>query len=152
VAAGSDDEANLMASLLAKDLGVERAIAVIHRPAYRSICDRLGLDSSLSPRLEVAKQVLKHVRAGEVVGITPVEEGKGEFLEFIAPEHARVVGQPLSEVDFPEGANVCAIVDRQSKAFVPRGDSVISPGERVVVFALPESREAVEAAFHGQES
>ncbi len=149
VALGDTDENNLMSSVLAKDLGVERTIAVIHRPAYRDLCDRLGLDTFLSPRLEVAEQVLKHVRTGEVVSATPVEEGKGEFLEFIAPESARVVGQPLRDLDLPDGANVCALVDSQGNASVPRGDAVIDPGDRVIVFTLPDHRSTIEDAFRG---
>lgn len=146
VAVSGEDEVNLMASLLARDLGARRVVAMVHKPDYGPICERLGIDSFLSPRLEVAKQVLKYVRAGEVVGITPVLEDAGEFLEFIAPDEARIVGKPLKDVGFPKGANICAVVNEKG-AFVPRGDYVIEPQDRVVVFTIPENRRAVEKAF-----
>ncbi|MGM0558232.1 MAG: Trk system potassium transporter TrkA [Myxococcota bacterium] len=146
VAVSGEDEINLMASLLARDLGARRVIAMVHKPDYGPICERLGIDSFLSPRLEVAKQVLKYVRAGEVVGITPVLEDLGEFVELIAPEEARIVGRPLKDVEFPRGANICAVVNEKG-AFVPRGDYVIEPQDRVVVFTIPENRRAVEKAF-----
>ncbi|MFW6054130.1 MAG: Trk system potassium transporter TrkA, partial [Persicimonas sp.] len=133
VAASGEDEVNLMASLLARDLGAPRVVAIVHKPDYGAIVERLGIDSFLSPRIEVAKQVLKYVRAGEVVGITPILEGKGEFLEFIAPSQGRIVGKPLHEVDFPEQANICAVVN-QTGAVVPSGDSIIEAGDLVVVF------------------
>lgn len=135
-----------MASLLAKDLGADRVVAMVHKPDYGPIIERLGIDSFLSPRLEVAKQVLKYVRAGEVVGITPILEGQGEFLEFIAPTDARIVGKPLKDVDFPKGANICAVVSQRG-ALVPSGEYVIEPGDRVVVFTIPKNRRAVEKAF-----
>ncbi len=146
VAVSGEDEVNLMASLLARDLGAPRVVAIVHKPDYGPIVERLGIDSFLSPRIEVAKQVLKYVRAGEVVGITPILEGKGEFLEFIAPNDGRIVGKPLHEIDFPKQANICAVVN-QSGAVVPSGDSIIEPGDRVVVFTTPENRRAVEKAF-----
>lgn len=146
VAVSGRDEVNVMTSLLAKDLGAQRVIALVHKPDYSAVCERLGLDATLSPRLEVAKQVLKWVRAGEVVGITPVLEGKGEFLEFIAPPEARIVGKPIRQIDFPRGANICAI-SNQARAYVPRGDDVIDPGDRVIVFTTPRNRAAVERAF-----
>jgi trk system potassium uptake protein TrkA len=146
VAVSGEDEVNLMASLLATDLGAARVVAMIHKPDYGPIIERLGIDSFLSPRLEVAKQVLKYVRTGEVVGITPILEGQGEFLEFIAPTDARIVGKPLKEVDFPKNANICAAVSQRG-ALVPGGDYVIEAGDRVVVFTTPENRHAVEKMF-----
>lgn len=147
VAASGTDEVNVMTSLLAKDLGAQRVIALVHKPDYSAVCERLGLDATLSPRLEVAKQVLRWVRAGEVVGITPILEGKGEFLEFIAPPDARIVGKPIRSVDFPRGANICAVCNQEDGAFVPRGDDVVGPGDRVVVFTTPRNRAAVERSF-----
>ncbi len=146
IAASDTDEVNVMTSLLAKDLGAKRVIALVHKPDYSAVCERLGLDATLSPRLEVAKQVLKWVRAGEVVGITPILEGKGEFLEFIAPPEARIVGKPIRSIDFPRGANICAVCTTEG-AYVPRGDDIINPNDRVIVFTTPRNRSAVERAF-----
>lgn len=146
ISVSGEDEVNVMTSLLAKDLGAPRVIAVVHKPDYSAVCEHLGLDATLSPRLEIAKQVLKHVRTGEVLSISPVLEGKGEFLEFIAPPNARIVGKPIHQIDFPRGANICAVCDA-NRAYVPRGDDMIHPGDRVVVFTTPRNRLAVERAF-----
>lgn len=146
IAVSGQDEVNVMTSLLAKDLGARRVIALVHKPDYSAVCERLGLDATLSPRLEVAKQVLKWVRTGEVIGITPVLEGKGEFLEFIAPPDARIVGKAIRGIDFPRGANICAVCNRD-RAYVPRGDDVIEANDRVIVFTTPRNRAAVERAF-----
>lgn len=146
VAVSGEDEVNVMASLLAQDLGAERVIALVHKPDYSTVCDHLGLDATLSPRLEVAKHVLKHVRAGEVAGVTPVLEGKAEFLEFVAPEGCKIVDKPIMKVGFPRGANICAVSHREG-AYVPSGDDVIRPGDRVVVFTTRRNRHAVERVF-----
>jgi trk system potassium uptake protein TrkA len=146
VAASRDDEVNLMAGLLARDLGAPRVIALIHKPDYGPIAQRLGINAPLSPRIEVAKQVLKYVRAGQVVSTAPVLEGKGEFLEFVAPEGAAIVDRPIKQIGFPHGANICGVVDAQG-AFVPRGDDVIEANDRVIVFTTPEHRASVEAFF-----
>ena len=146
IAAAAEDEQNLVGSLLARNLGAPRTIALLHKPDYNSISERLGIDAPLSPRIEVAKQVLKYARAGEVVGITPILEDKGEFLEFIVAEGAPIVGKPLKQVGFPSHANICAVVDSEG-AVVPRGDDVIEASDRVVVFTLPEHREEVERFF-----
>jgi len=146
IAVSDRDELNLMASLLAKDLGVRRAIALIHRPDYAHVCERLGIDSTLSPRLTVAQQVLKYVREGEVVSVAQVLEGRAEFVELVVPEDSRVTGKALHEAAFPRGAVACAVLNADG-ATIPRGDYVFKTGDQVVVFASCEVRPQVERLF-----
>ena len=146
VAASNEDEVNLMASLLARDLGAPRVLALVHKPDYSPICERLGIDAPLSPRIEVAKQVLKYARAGQILSIAPILEGKGEFLEFLAPAKSPIVGSPIKQIGFPSHANICGVVD-SSGAFVPRGDDIIEANDRVIVFTTPSHRQQVEAFF-----
>lgn len=146
IAVSLEDEVNLMASLLAKDLGAGRCVALVHKPDYTSVCERLGLDVTISPRLAVAKQVLKYVREGEVISISRILDGAGEFLEFLVPAEARIAGTPLRDVNFPRGAVVCAGLGKRG-TFVPRGDHHLSAGDRVVVFTLPDVRSDVERLF-----
>ena len=149
VAVSGEDEVNLMASLLARDLGARRVLAMVHKPDYSPICERLGIDSPLSPRIEVAKQVLKYARAGQILSIAPVFEGKGEFLEFIAPAGSPIVDQPIRQIGFPSNANICGVVDGTG-AFVPRGDDIIEANDRVIIFTTPDKRRAVEKFFQAR--
>lgn len=146
VAVSPEDEVNIMTGLLAKQIGASRIVAVVHKPDYAKVCERLGFDATLSPRREVAKHVLKWVRMGEVVEVSPVLDGKGEFLEFIVPKHARIVGEAIRKIGFPKGANICAIVSGD-RAYVPDGNDIIHPNDRVIVFTTPKIRKEVEKAF-----
>lgn len=146
LAVSEEDELNLMASVLAKDLGAPRCIALVHRPDYASVCERLGIDATLSPRLTVAQQVLRYVRAGDVVSVTPVLDGRAEFVEFVASDQSRIAGKALHEAEFPRGAIVCAVL-RPDGAFVPRGDDRIQSGDQVMVFLREETRAGVERLF-----
>lgn len=146
IACSKHDEVNLMASLLAKNLGASRAIALVHKPDYASVCERLGVDVSLSPRLTVARQVLRYVRHGRLEVVRPVLDGRGEFLEFIAVSGSKITEKPIKKTDFPPGANICAVLSRK-KAYVPTGNDVIHDGDHVVVFTTPELRAKVESFF-----
>ena len=149
IAASEKDEVNLVASLMARDLGSRRVLALIHKPDYYPICERLGVDAPLSPRIEVAKQVLRYARSGQILSIAPVLDGLGEFLEFLAPKGAPIVGVEIKQVGFPSNANICGVVDAKG-AFVPRGDDVIEAGDRVIVFTTPDNRKKVEKFFHAK--
>lgn len=146
IAVSQEDELNLMASVLAKDLGARRCIALVHRQDYSAVCERLGIDATLSPRLTVAQHVLKYVRQGDVVSVTPVLGGAAEFVEIVVSAQSRVANVALRDAEFPRGSIVCAVL-RDEGAFVPSGDTVLLPDDQVVVFSRDEVRGAVERLF-----
>ncbi|MEE3235203.1 MAG: Trk system potassium transporter TrkA [Candidatus Latescibacterota bacterium] len=144
-----DDETNLMAGLLAKRLGCSKVVALVHRPDYGPIYEQLGIDAAISPRLLAANQILKSVREGEVVSTSSLADGKGIIIELNAAEDSPIVNRPLSSTDFPRGAMVGAIAGEKG-VFVPRGASVIRPGNTAIVFTTKEMRGRVEKMFSGK--
>lgn len=146
IAASDADEVNLMAALLARDLGTSQVMALVHKPDYGRVCQRLGIDITLSPRLAVAQQVLTHVTTGRITSVRPVLDGRGEFVELITSPRSRVVGKLIKDLNFPKQANICAVVGARG-AFVPRGHDTIEGGDRVVVFTTPRQRPVVEKFF-----
>jgi trk system potassium uptake protein TrkA len=140
------DEVNLMAALLAKELGVRKTIALVHRADYATIYEHLGVDATISPRRFAAAQILKYVRAGEVVSVSVLEDGKGEVLEIVVPEKAPIVGKPLRDMKIPRGAVLGAVAGPQG-VVVPTGETVIAAGSTVIVFTTPAVRPAIEKFF-----
>ena len=61
VAVTNDDEANVLASLLAKKNGAERAITLINRSEYASLMGELGIEASVSPRAITVSSILQYV-------------------------------------------------------------------------------------------
>ncbi len=148
VAVSHEDEVNLMACLLAKRTGVDRTMALCHRPDYMEIYRQLGVDITLSPRLVASDHVLRYSRQTEVKSLTLLEEGKAEVLEVEATEGSRIVGVPLrsQQTSFPRGALIGAIISRD-RVVIPRGDDVIQPGDTVIVLTTRASRPAVSRLF-----
>ena len=81
--------------------------------------------------------VLRIVRESEIISISLLKGG-AETLEFNAPAGCPLIGVPLKEADFPSKALLGAIIHR-NEVIIPRGDSIIRKGDRVIVFALPEA-------------
>ncbi len=146
VAASKRDEVNLMAGLLAQNLGVKKTIALVHRPDYIKIYEHLGLDATISPRRFAADQILKYVRAGRVVSVSEIADGKGEILEFVAPKKSKIVQNNLKNTTFPRGAVLGAIAGKQG-ILVPTGDDRVHPGDSVIIFSTPEVRSKIEGLF-----
>jgi trk system potassium uptake protein TrkA len=146
VAASKRDEVNLMAGLLVQNLGVKKTIALVHRPDYIKIYEHLGLDATISPRRFAADQILKYVRAGRIVSVSEIADGKGEILEFVAPRKSKIIQNDLKNTGFPRGAVVGAIAGKRG-IMVPTGNDRVQPGDSVIIFSTPEVRSRVEELF-----
>jgi trk system potassium uptake protein TrkA len=56
------------------------------------------------------------------------------------------VGAPLKDIDLPDGVVVGALV-RADEVIIPRGDTIIKPHDRIVLFATAEAVKKVEKMF-----
>ncbi|MFH1680076.1 MAG: Trk system potassium transporter TrkA [Candidatus Eisenbacteria bacterium] len=146
IAVTQDDSANILYSLLAKQRGVRRAIALVNHPVLLNLAPNLGVDACISPRLATAGEIIRYVRKGEVLSLAMVERSGAEVAEFIVPSSGRIVKKPLKDLDFPSGAIIGAVV-RGDKILIPRGDDHLEPGDHAVVFTLPGSVTQVEKFF-----
>ncbi len=141
------DEDNIIASLLARRLGVGKVVALINRLSYLSMVQRLGVNTSVSLRLSTVDAVLQFVRKGGVLSVTTFREEEAEAIELIASEGSRYVGKQLRDIALPRGAIVGAIARTSGEVVVPRGNVAIEPGDRVIFFALESVVPELESAF-----
>jgi len=149
VAVTNDDETNILASLLAKKHGCQRAITLINKGAYEPLIGTLGIDVVVSPRNITVSSILQHVRRGRIHSVHTLGEGFGELIEAEALETSPLVGSPLKEVKLPPGVLVGAVV-RGEEVIRPDGNMVIQAKDRVVLFAAEESVRKVEKMFSVQ--
>jgi trk system potassium uptake protein len=103
------------------------------------------VDLTISPRVLAAEAILRFVRRGEVLNVALLESG-AEMIEMRVPETCRVAGRPLSEVGFPEGAIVGALL-RDGEVVIPTGRDVLRPGDDAVVFTVEDTVDEVERLF-----
>ncbi len=144
----SDDEDNIMASLLAKRLGARRVFALINRRAYADLVQGSQIDIAISPAQAVIGELLAHVRRGDVVAVHSLRRGAAEALEVVVRgdrKTCKVAGRRIEEIALPSGAQIGAIVrtihdaEDYHKVIVPHHDTVIETGDHVIVF-VPRKR------------
>lgn len=134
----NSDEANVLASLLAKRHGCQRTVTLVNNPVFGPLLYSLGIDVVVNPRVITVSSILQHVRRGRIRSVHTLGEGFGEIVEADALETSPLVGTPLKEIDLPKGVVVGALV-RDDEVIIPRGDTVIKAGDRVVLFAAAEA-------------
>ncbi len=133
-----DDKLNLLVALMAKHLGAQKTFARVGRPEFIALMEQVGVDVVFSPRLLTAGAILRQVRREEVVAVTLFEGAKAEAIELVVKAGSRVAGKPLKDIKFPRRVLVGAVV-RDEATFIPTGNSVLAPGDRIVLFTLPDN-------------
>ncbi|ESP89422.1 Trk system potassium transporter TrkA [Candidatus Halobonum tyrrellensis] len=136
VAALDSDEKNLLSCLLAKRLGVERTVAVVDQTAYVDLFETVGIDIGVSPRAVVAEEITRFTREGRAENVAIIESDRAEVIEIEIDADSALANRSIQEsiADLPEGLVIGAIT-RGDSLVVPRGETVVEPGDRVVVFA-----------------
>jgi trk system potassium uptake protein TrkA len=137
VAATGDEESNVLISLLAKGLGAKKTITRINKLSYIPLVSAIGIDTVVSSRLSAIRAILQHIRQGKIISVAPLKGEQAEAIEAEALETSDIVGRPLSRVKFPKGALVGAVV-RGEDIVIARGDTVIEPKDRLIIFAVQE--------------
>jgi trk system potassium uptake protein TrkA len=146
VAVTNDDEGNILASLLAKRYGCQRAITLINKTTYSPLVTTLGIDAVVSPRSITVSSILQHVRRGRIRAVHSLREGFAEIIEAEALETSSLVNQPLKDLRMPAGIIVGAIV-RGEEVIIPRPSTVIKPHDRVIILAAAGQVRKVEQMF-----
>ena len=146
VAVTNDDKVNILASLLAKGAGCQRAMMLVNNSSYGDLVTSLGVDVFVDPRATTVSIILQHVRRGRIRGLYSIGDGEAEVIEADALETSSLVGTPLRDIKLPAGIIVGAIV-RGDDVVIPRGDAIVREDDRVIIFALAGMIKKVEKMF-----
>lgn len=139
-----NDERNLLASLVGRQLGVRRVITRVSKHTNLRLFERVGIDVAISARGAAVASVLHQIQGGTTRLLAVIEQGAGRILELDVPPAYKP--RALRDLAAPLNSIVGAIV-RQSRAFVPRGNDRIEPGDRIIVFTTHSAADRVRDYF-----
>jgi trk system potassium uptake protein TrkA len=140
------DETNIVGCLVAKAYGVPLTVARFHRSDYVHLLAGTGIDTGVSARLAAASDILRFVRRGRIISVTTFQDSAAEAIQLEVSPDSAAVGRSLEDIDLPKSAIVGGVI-RDGEAFVPRGDTVVSAGDRLIVVSLPDAIHKVEQLF-----
>ena len=146
VATTGDDEDNLVISLLAKqEFAVPRVIARVNHPKNHWLFNESwGVDIAVSTPHLLSALVEEAVSVGSLVRILQFEGGNARLVEVTLAAGTPVLGEAIADIGLPRGATVVAVV-RDSHVVVPRGDTVLSAGDEVLLLVTGESEDEVRS-------
>ncbi len=146
IAVTNDDQVNILSSLLAKREGAKRATTLVNNMTYGPLVRSLGIDAVVNPRAITTSRILQHIRRGRIRGVHSLRDGLAEIIEAETLDTSPLSGKSLRDAKLPAGVIVGAIA-RNDEIIIPRADTVIQTGDRVIVFATRKMVKKVEKMF-----
>jgi trk system potassium uptake protein TrkA len=144
-----NDERNLLASLLGRQLGVPKIVTRVSRPTNLRLFERVGIDVALSARGAAVASIIHQITGGTSSLLAVVEHGEARVLELVVSP--RFEPKPLKGIGAPADVIVGAIL-RGSQVIIPRGDDRVEPGDHIIVFSTKDAADRVQAYFSGSQS
>jgi trk system potassium uptake protein len=147
IAVTGDDEDNILICQVAREkYMVERIVARANNPRNLQHFKLLGVHPAVSATDLILRLIEHEVPQYGMIHLLDLEEERLEIIELIVGESAAVAGKRVDEVALPDGSLIISIL-RSGGGFVPKADSVIEPGDEVLVVLDPGLEEQVTKEF-----
>jgi trk system potassium uptake protein TrkA len=138
-----DDEVNIFSSLLAKDLGCKRSMAIVGNSHYRRLSKKLDLDVLINPGNITTSAILQYVRRGKVKEIHDFGNDRGEIMEIEILATTKFADKKISDLTIPDGVVIGGIV-RNKKLIFPDEETIIFVKDKLIIFSDPSSIKDIE--------
>ena len=130
IAASDDDGRNVIAAMQARQLGLEKVIAIVQDPDYARLMEENGIVSISAP-WATAAMVENHLDRPGLVQLFEIGMGAASLLDVTVAEKAEVKGQMIRQIAIHDDCLIAAII-RNNKFVVPKGVTKIEAKDRVI--------------------
>ena len=139
-----NDERNLLACLVGRQLGVRQVITRVSKPSNLRLFELVGIDVALSARDAAVASVVHQIDGGRSSLLAVLEQGQARVIELVVPpDHPEAA---LMDLNTPVDSIVAAIL-RGDDVIVPSGADRILHGDRLLVCCTEAAARAVRDTF-----
>ncbi|SEH14079.1 potassium channel family protein [Thermoleophilum album] len=150
IAVTGDDEDNILISQVAREkYGVQRIVARCNNPRNLQHFQLLGISPVVSATDLILRLIEHEVPEYGLVHLLDLPAEQLEIIELEVTPGSAAAGRRVGELELPDGALVTAIL-RNGSGFVPNADSLIEPGDEVLVVLDVGLEEQVTQLFHAR--
>ena len=148
VACTQSQETNILAAALARQAGCEQVLALVSEEGFAPLLQQLGIAHTLSERESIARRIRSILQGASIVSIASLYENRAKIMEVKISPDSGIVGSPLSDLSsaLPQDFLI-AMIENRSGVTVPKGSSVLTPGDTAIVLCSPEAIPEVEKIF-----
>lgn len=145
------DEANIVACLAAKKVGGVRTICFVSKGEYKNTlntsdyCD-FFIDYIIWPEELLTQDIFRIVTVAHALDVENFADGKARLLEYKVQPGLSIINQKLKVIGFTKDTIIVGLT-RDSKLFIPNGDTEILEGDKLIFMGTPHSLDILAGTF-----
>lgn len=156
IAVTSVDEVNIIASMMAKRLGVKSVIARVRNDEFSQkdspiTPSELGIDVLIHPELSAAREIHQLIKRASASDIVSLADGHIQLIGMRIEKNSPIVGKTLIDFanEFDDFSFRVVAISRRGSTIVPRGSNRIMALDQVFIMCKTENlKELITAAGH----
>jgi len=146
VAVTSNSEANILACLAAKRLGVKKTVAEVENIDYIMLAESMDIGTVINKKMIAASYIYQLTLDADVLDVRTLTSADAEVVEFVAKAGAKITKSKIKDLRLPANVNIGGYV-RKGQGFIVAGDTVIEPEDHVICFCVASAIRKIESYF-----
>ena len=147
VALTGNSETNILACLAAKRMGVTKTVAEVENIDYISMAESLDIGTVINKKMIAASHIYQMMLDADVANVKCLTFANADVAEFKVKEGSRITQKPIKEMGLPKGITIGGLI-RNGEGMLVTGNTMIKPGDHVVVFCLGMMIKKAEKYFN----
>ena len=147
VALTDNSETNILACLAAKRMGVEKTVAEVENIDYIGMAESLDIGTVINKKMIAASHIYQMMLDADVSNVKCLTFANADVAEFTVPAGAKITKNLIKDLGLPKGTTIGGLI-RNGEGVLVTGDTLIRPGDHVVVFCLSMMIKKIEKFFN----
>ena len=147
VALTGNSETNILACLAAKRMGVEKTVAEVENIDYIGMAESLDIGTVINKKMIAASHIYQMMLDADVSNVKCLTFANADVAEFTVPAGAKITKHFIKDLGLPKGTTIGGMI-RNGEGVLVTGDTLIQPGDNVVVFCLSMMIKKIEKLFN----
>lgn len=147
VALSGNAEANILACLTAKRMGVRKTVAMVENIDYVNMAESLDIGTIINKKAIAASSIYQLMLDANVMNVTFLMSANADVAEFIPKEGSKVTRGPVKDLGLPMGITIGGLV-RDGVGMLVSGNTRIQAGDSVVVFCHDMNMKKLDKLFN----
>lgn len=133
IAVTTSDEINIIAAIIAHNLGAKATLVRVRNPEYSTNLDfvqkSLGISLIVNPELEAARAIALSIRFPSALGIETFADGRVQIVGVRVAKGSSLDGMQLNKFRETYGMVLVCVVQRGDDVIIPSGNFVLQEGD-----------------------
>ncbi len=147
VAVTGNSEANILACVAAKRLGVKKTVAEVENIDYIMLAESMDIGTVINKKLIAASYIYQITLDADVLNVRSLSYADAEVVEFVAKTGSKITKSPIKNLRLPDEVNIGGIV-RNGVGSIVNGTTTIEPNDHVIVFCVSSAIRKIETYFN----